>query len=213
MVVSAVVGALVGQEFISKTSEGIFNSIKGIFYHTNPIVTDILEDMDIYEELDLIKTFIQEINKQTVNDNSLDVNMDKIIIQDDYDMVINNNQNDVELSTHTPETEVTAEVTTEVTTDDNNNEHTGTFTSHTLTKCLIQLRDIVEKIYHEINEINRGVEYHKTIWFNKFRTPKYITNITHLKRYKRTMDSRFEHLLKIMNIYLRMDYKLFVSQK
>ena len=68
---------------------------------------------------------------------------------------------------------------------------------------------MVIQIYKEINGLNKGVEYHKSMWFQSFRKPAYNKNLMKIKKYKKNMEDKFDHLIKLMNIYLRLDYKLF----
>jgi hypothetical protein len=216
MVTSAVIGSIVGQEAITEVSKSIFQSVAGIFYHNNPIVKELLEELDTYDEIDLIKTLVEEINNQTINDANIYIDVDKFIIKESYNIIDGNDAmiNDEDDEEDKP---VQNKINTEAQ-ELNNIKHEifpsvcgreQPFISHTLTKCLYQLRDIVEKIYHEINELNKGIEYHKTLYFQSFRKPAYENNLKKIKLYQKTMNSKFEHLVKLMNIYLRLDYKLF----
>jgi hypothetical protein len=212
MVTTALIGSLVGQEAISEVSKSIFKTIACIFYHSNPIVKELLDDIDIYEEIDLVKTLIQEINKHTINDNDLDINYESIMLKNSYHIL---NKDLIESIDKDTMLETTINKTAEYLSKNNLDLFPNTlgspqpFVSQTLTKCLYQLRDILEKIFKEINELNKGVEYHKTLWFQSIRTPKYLKNMNKIKKYQKTMHNKFEYLIKLMNIYLRLDYKLF----
>jgi hypothetical protein len=212
MVTTAVIGSLVGQEAMSEVSKSIFKTIAGIFYHTNPIVKELLDDIDIYEEIDLVKTFIQEINKHTVNNTELNINYESIMLKNSYH-ILNKETIELDIEDTILETKInkTAEYLSENKLDlfPNTLGAPQPFISQTLTKCLYQLKDILEKIFKEINELNKGVEYHNTLWFQRIRTPKYLKNLNKIKKYQITMHNKFEYLIKLMNIYLRLDYKLF----
>lgn len=187
MFTSAVVATLVGQEAITEVSKSVFQSIAGIFYHTNPIVNEILENLNIYNDLDLIKTLINEINKQTINDKSLIIKEYEIKDEDSLTIIYEKEQKLLEKS----------------------DKRSEPFISETLQKCLLQLKEQVEKINHEIGELDKQVQYHNTLWFKSFRTPKYMANINRITHLKKILKSRYTDLVQLMNIYLRMDYKLF----
>ena len=203
MMTTAVVSSIVGQQAITEASKSIFESIKGIFYHTNPIVRELLEDIDIYNEIELVRTLIREINANTINNPKLEIDYNEILLNDSYHVI-----EDYEIEDKVNKTaEKIAENHMSLYTDVAGSKQP--FISTTLTKCLFQLRDILEKIYIEINELNKGVEYHKTLWFQSFRKPAYNKNLFKIKKYKKNMEDKFDHLIKLMNIYLRLDYKLF----
>ena len=187
------IGALVGQEFVSDIANTMYNKLLSIFSNTNPVVIEVLNDLDIYNSLVLIKTVILEINQYTIKDEKLpnaesylEKNADNYVIIDSELGNINSINKFIE-----------------------NIDPNMPFISKSLTVCLMQLNNIINPIYDEVNKINEGYNYHQTIWFKRFRTPKYITNIENLKRLKKIMDNRYDSLLKLMNIYLRLDYKLF----
>lgn len=208
MVTTAVVGSIVGQEAITEVSKGIFQSVTGIFYHTNPIVKELLEELDTYDEVELVKTLIMEINKQTLNDSKLDIDIEEFMISQNYNIIDGNDAMETveQINKEANKLDETKEVFPSVYCEEQ------PFISETLTKCLYQLKDIVEKIYKEINELNKGIEFHKTLWFQSFRAPKYLLNLEKIKKYQKIMNAKFEHLVKLMNIYLRLDYKLFQQE-
>jgi hypothetical protein len=199
MMTTALISSIVGQEAISEVSKSIFKSIKGIFYHTNPLVRELLEDIDIYNEIELVKTLIQEININTINNSNLNLDFSEILINDTYHVI---DTDEIE------STENTSNILgyNDTLCNDNVFDTYKPFISLTLTKCLYQLRDILEKIYIEINQLNKGVEYHKSLWFQTFRQPAYIKNLTKIKKYKKNMENKFEHLIKFMNIYVKSDH-------
>lgn len=205
---TALIGSLVGQEAITEVSKGIFRSISGIFYHTNPVVKELLDELDIYEEIDLVRTLVEEINNNTLKNPDFNVDIEQYLVRESYHIIDNNDAyvND-KLKNNIK--------TIEILTDKNMILYPNIlgedqpFISVTLTKCLYQLKDILEKIYREINKLNKGVEYHNQLWFRSFRNPSYTANLTKIKKYQKTMEYKFEHLIKLMNIYLRLDYKLF----
>jgi hypothetical protein len=212
MVTTALIGSLVGQEAVSEVSKSIFKTIAGIFYHSNPIVKELLNEIDIYDEIDLVKTLIQEINKHTINDNELDIDYEAIMLKNSYHIL---NKESIESDVEDTILENKINKTAEYLSNNKLELFPNTlgspqpFVSQTLTKCLYQLKDILEKIFKEINELNKGVEYHKTLWFQGVRAPQYLKNLNKIKKYQKTMHNKFEYLIKIMNIYLRLDYKLF----
>jgi hypothetical protein len=166
----------------------MYNKLLSIFSNTNPVVIEVLNDLDIYNSLVLIKTVILEINQYTIKDDTLHEakNADNyVIIDSDLENINNINKFIENIDPNMP------------------------FISKSLTVCLMQLNNIINIIYDEVKKINEGYNYHQTIWFKRFRTPKYMTNIENMKRFKKIMDNRYDSLLKLMNIYLRLDYKLF----
>lgn len=197
MVASFVVASLVGQEAVTEVSKSLFQSITGIFYHNNPLVRELLTNLDIYDELSLIKTLINEINGNIVHDRSLAI-PDKTREDEvtGFDVVVD------PLEEYLPKPEMeTGSATAMDTTDDEMVKPENRRQSETLKLCLVQLKDIVEKIYHEINQLNVNVAYHRTLWFNSFRTPRYNMNIENIKKMQLIMKSRFRHLIEILTIY------------
>lgn len=213
IITTAVIG-IVGQEAISEVSKSIFQSVAGIFYHSNPKVKELLQELDTYNELELIKTLIMEINSQTLNDNNLNIDIESLLICDKYNIIDNIDTATNDTITHNIETNDT----------ETNNLDTPKhilpsicaagqpFISETLAKCLYQLKDIVENIYREINELNEGVEYHKTLWFQSFRTPRYEAHLKNIGALQKIMNLKFKRLISLMNMHLRMDYKLFIQE-
>lgn len=212
MMTTALIGSLVGQEAITEVSKGIFRSITGIFYYTNPVVRELLEELDIYEEIDLVRTMVEEINKQTLKNPELTIDLEQYLVRESYHIIDNNDAyvNDKLIKDINHVAELVAEKDMILFPNVLGNQQP--FISETLTKCLYQLKDILEKIYKEINELNKGVEYHNQLWFKSFRQPKYMKHLNKIKKYQDTMQSKFEYLIKLMNIYLRLDYKLFQNQ-
>lgn len=216
MMTTALISSLVGQEAISEVSKSIFHSITGIFYHSNPIVRELLEEIDIYEEIDLVRTLIEEINNHTINNPDLEIDLEKFLVRESYHIIDNN-----DAYKEDSETDIKDKInkTAEFLSEKNMILYPNTvgvdqpFISETLTKCLYQLKDILEKIFREINDLNKGVEYHNGLWFQSFRKPTYMKHLVKIKKYQKTMESKFEYLIKLMNIYLRMDYKLFSNSE
>lgn len=198
MMTTAVVSSLVGQEAVSEASKGIFHTIKGIYYHKNPIVKDLLEDIDIYNEIELIKTLIQEINVHTINSDDLSVNYNDVIIDDTYHII---NDDDIDNN-----------VLDDVIEPDLYIYDNQPFMSTTLTTCLFQLRYVLTKIYKEINHLNINVERHNKLWFRRFRRASYSKNLRNIKKYKYSLKEKFDNLIKLMNIYSRLDYTLLNKQ-
>lgn len=191
------IGALVGQEFVSDLANTLYNKLLSIFSNTNPVVIEVLNELDIYNSLVLIKTVILEINKYTIKDDKIsqDELCNKIENKIDNYVIVDSDLGNID--------GINAFI--------ENIDPNMPFISKSLTVCLMQLNNVINSVYEEVNKINDGYNYHQTIWFKRFRTPKYLTNIENLKRLKNIMDNRYDNLLKLMNIYLRLDYKLFSS--
>ena len=76
--------------------------------------------------------------------------------------------------------------------------------NHTIQIALNHLMQIVDNIHTDLNKIKEGVDYHKTLWFNSFRTPMYLELIEKIKKDKNILDSRLENLAVVTNIFRKM---------
>lgn len=77
----------------------------------------------------------------------------------------------------------------------------GITSNYSLDLVLSQLMNIIEIIHTDLNSIKDGIEYHKTLWFNYFRTPVYYNLIEKVKQDKNILDSRFDNLIKIISLF------------
>jgi hypothetical protein len=73
--------------------------------------------------------------------------------------------------------------------------------THTLGLAIMQLSNIITIIHTDLNTVKTGVEYHKTLWFNSFRTPDYLKIIEKIKIDKKTLDSRLDTLIKVVTLF------------
>ncbi len=73
--------------------------------------------------------------------------------------------------------------------------------NHTLGLAIMQLSNIITIIHTDLNTVKTGVEYHKTLWFNSFRTPDYLKIIEKIKIDKKTLDSRLDTLIKVVTLF------------
>jgi hypothetical protein len=73
--------------------------------------------------------------------------------------------------------------------------------NHSLELALCQIKNIISDIHFDLNAIKSGIEYHKTLWFNYFRTPSYYKIIEKIKDDKKLLDSRFDNLVKVISLF------------
>jgi hypothetical protein len=73
--------------------------------------------------------------------------------------------------------------------------------SNSLKISLKQIKEILDEIHKDINDIKNGIEYHKSLWFHRIRTPSYYKIIKKLKSDKYAMDSRLDNLVKVINLF------------
>ena len=73
--------------------------------------------------------------------------------------------------------------------------------NHTLDLAIVQLSNIITTIHSDLHNVKKGVEYHKTLWFNSFRTPEYLKIIEKIKLDKKTLDSRLDNMIKIITLF------------
>ncbi len=73
--------------------------------------------------------------------------------------------------------------------------------NHSLDLAIIQLSNIITTIHTDLINVKNGVEYHKTLWFNSFRTPDYLKIIEKIKLDKKTLDSRLDNMIKIITLF------------
>lgn len=78
--------------------------------------------------------------------------------------------------------------------------------NHTLELAIIQLSNIITIIHTDLNNVKIGVEHHKTLWFNSFRTPDYLKIIEKIKLDKKTLDSRLDNMIKIVTLFRELNY-------
>jgi hypothetical protein len=72
--------------------------------------------------------------------------------------------------------------------------------SNSLNISLKQIKDILDDIHKDINDIKTGIAYHRTLWFHRIRTPTYYDIIKKLKSDKFAMDSRLDNLIRVIAI-------------
>ncbi len=80
------------------------------------------------------------------------------------------------------------------------------YPNHSLNLSLNKLMEIIKTIHDDLNEIKKGIAYHKTIWFNYFRTPSYYTIMEKVKEDKKLLDSRFDDLVKIITLFKQTNF-------
>jgi hypothetical protein len=73
--------------------------------------------------------------------------------------------------------------------------------NNSLNLSLNKLMEIIQILHNDLNEIKKGIEYHKTLWFNYFRTPSYYNIMEKVKDDKKLLDSRFDDLVKIISLF------------
>ena len=73
--------------------------------------------------------------------------------------------------------------------------------NHTIELALSQLMNIIDNIHGDLNKVREGVIYHRTLWFNSFRTPAYLEIVEKIKNDKKILDSRLENLAIVTNIF------------
>ena len=64
--------------------------------------------------------------------------------------------------------------------------------------ALNNLHEISEKIMKELEEINKDIEYTKTIYFSNFRSSPYFEKLKKLKKHCRILDQRMELVLRLL---------------
>jgi hypothetical protein len=67
--------------------------------------------------------------------------------------------------------------------------------------ALLQMKEIIDKIHMNMVEIKVGIDYHKSLWFNTFRTPGYLEHIEILKKNNDILDARLDNLIKIIMLF------------
>jgi hypothetical protein len=73
--------------------------------------------------------------------------------------------------------------------------------NHSLELALCQIKNIITDIHSDLNDIKKGIEYHKTLWFNYIRIPEYYKIIEKVKEDKKILDSRFDNLVKVISLF------------
>jgi|UniRef100_A0A6C0E7B7 hypothetical protein len=73
--------------------------------------------------------------------------------------------------------------------------------TNSLNISLKQIKEILDEIHKDICDIKNGVEYHRSLWFNRIRTPAYYNIIKKLKSDKNAMDSRLDNLIRVVALF------------
>ncbi len=66
--------------------------------------------------------------------------------------------------------------------------------------CINTINDIINNIHLVLFKLHDELKYHKTRWFNYYRTPYYHSYLDILINYKLQLDSRLDLLTKILTI-------------
>lgn len=66
---------------------------------------------------------------------------------------------------------------------------------------LLEVKEILENIHKDLENIKDGIEYHKTLWFHRFRSAGYKTTIHKLKLDKNALDSRLDNLVRVIALF------------
>nr|QBK87489.1 MAG: hypothetical protein LCMAC201_03990 [Marseillevirus LCMAC201] len=75
-----------------------------------------------------------------------------------------------------------------------------------ITECRVvkvssdQVKESVELIHRELQEIQQELEYHKTRYFYYWRIPSYDRNIRHLRNHRDILRKRRELLISILGV-------------
>jgi hypothetical protein len=70
-----------------------------------------------------------------------------------------------------------------------------------LETVLLQTSIILDTIHNNIIDLKKGIEYHKSLWFNSFRSTDYSIIINKLKENKIVLDTRMNDLIKIIQLF------------
>ena len=60
-----------------------------------------------------------------------------------------------------------------------------------------QVNEMVQKIKHELEEINKIIENHQNAWFANWRTPDCSVPLENIKSFKVTLDKRLTRYLQL----------------
>ena len=71
-------------------------------------------------------------------------------------------------------------------------------TDKTKVIALNNLHEISEKIMKELEEINKDIEYTKTIYFSYFRSSPYFEKLNKLKKHCKILDERMDLVLRLL---------------
>lgn len=66
---------------------------------------------------------------------------------------------------------------------------------------LESLHEITEKIHYELDKIKNKIEYHKSLYFNYWRSLDCDINLKNLKKYNDLLDKRIDLLTKMLSIH------------
>lgn len=72
--------------------------------------------------------------------------------------------------------------------------------NETVSKTLKYLEEILKLIETEIENINKEIIAHQSKWFSRFRTSQCDTMLKNLIKHKKILDSRFDLLIKLINL-------------
>lgn len=70
-----------------------------------------------------------------------------------------------------------------------------------VSKAIVGVNDIMEKIYIELEKIGDCIKYHNSKWFNTYRTFNCDSNIQQLKEYKTILDKRYGVLIDLLKLH------------
>ena len=72
--------------------------------------------------------------------------------------------------------------------------------SKTVTLALNNVHDISVKIENELKDIEKDIEYFKTLYFQYIRGLPYMEKITNLKKHSKILDDRLNLLIQLLSL-------------
>lgn len=164
---------------ISTVTMGTCRLITSIYTYENPNANRIIKELDVDRKLVLIQSVLNVIDKTSTP--SLHQQQQQLQHQHQHQ------QHQIEFKLNDLEKTLVFEMV----------GAEPDLKSDPIELCLMFLHEIIKDIHADLKQINDRIAYHKTKWFNSWRSLDLSNQIASLKLNSRLLDNRFDDLTKI----------------
>lgn len=184
-IVSALLGRQILTQAISDASSTIYTSVGEIFYYVT-YVDKVLYELDIINKIRTMELLCKNINNRYDPLNK----MENRVICNNEPLDLNALANLRRDSSGGISTGIVPY-----------NPAINNVVDEALCTCLDNLHDMIIRIREDLNQIRSKIEFHKSKYFNYWRSVDVKPQLVNLRLHSKLLDDRYDLLLKTMSIY------------